>query len=220
MLKKIISFLYPITIFKKQSAISSQLEITWVNGELVLDSKNTNYSFGSLQRILRKGLQEIGFATVAEMNSVLLLGVGGGSVLHTLKSEIKTKAAIIGVEIDPEVIELAKKYFTIDQLNGVSIVIEDAFDYVLKHNVTHDLIIIDIFQDTTMPNFLFETFFANRICSLLAPQGYILFNTMVLTKEAELRNDSFCEQIDPVHFSVKRVPKIDYHNEVIIIQRK
>jgi hypothetical protein len=33
--------------------VSKSIEITWTNGELVLDSENTNYSYGSLQRILR-----------------------------------------------------------------------------------------------------------------------------------------------------------------------
>jgi spermidine synthase len=59
MLKKLFSYLIPITIFKQKSTISSTIEVTWVNGELVLDSNNTNYSYGSLQRILKKGLQKL-----------------------------------------------------------------------------------------------------------------------------------------------------------------
>jgi spermidine synthase len=40
-----------------------------------MDSKNTNYSYGSLQRILRKGLQSIGFENIKNCNSILVLGV-------------------------------------------------------------------------------------------------------------------------------------------------
>ena len=59
MLKKVLSFLLPINIYQKKSTLSKNLEVTWNNGQLVLDSENTNYSFGSLQRILRKGLKKL-----------------------------------------------------------------------------------------------------------------------------------------------------------------
>jgi len=81
LLNKLLSFLFPITIFKKNSLVSSSIEITWNNGELVIDSKNTNYSYGSLQRILRKGLLSIGFMNIKTMDSILVLGVAGGSVI-------------------------------------------------------------------------------------------------------------------------------------------
>jgi hypothetical protein len=60
--------------------VSKSIEITWTNGELVLDSENTNYSYGSLQRILRLGLKSIGFDKIIKMNHVLILGVAGSVV--------------------------------------------------------------------------------------------------------------------------------------------
>jgi hypothetical protein len=57
---KIFSYLLPIKIYETKSVLKS-LEVTWANGELVLDSENANYSYGSLQRILRLGLKNIGY---------------------------------------------------------------------------------------------------------------------------------------------------------------
>lgn len=74
--------------------MSKNLEVTWANGELVLDSKNTNYSYGSLQRILRIGLESIGFETVLKSEHILVLGVAGGSVIKTLSEEIDLKAGL------------------------------------------------------------------------------------------------------------------------------
>ncbi len=64
MLRRLFSYFVPINIHKKNSGVSKTLEVTWNNGQLVLDSKNTNYSYGSLQRILRKGLKYIGFERI------------------------------------------------------------------------------------------------------------------------------------------------------------
>src|SRR5690606_33755279 len=81
MLKKYLSYILPIKIYQKKSQISKNLEVTWNNGQLVLDSENTNYSFGSLQRILRKGLKYIGFKRIQNFENILVLGVAGGSVI-------------------------------------------------------------------------------------------------------------------------------------------
>ena len=220
MFKKILSFLIPINIYKRKSSVSNSLEVTWANGELVLDSKNTNYSYGSLQRILRKGLKAIGFETINKMESILILGVAGGSVIKTLVNEIKYKGKITGVEIDSEIIEIANTYFKLNEIPNLTIFIDDAFEFVLKTNETYNLIIIDIFQDTKMPNFLFEKFFIDRIGLLLKPNGFILFNTM-LTKESDtIRNQKYINEFDVSKFKTKTIPRVEQHNELIIVEKR
>lgn len=218
MLKRILSFFTPVTIHTKTSQISKNLEVTWNNGQLVLDSKNTNYSYGSLQRILRKGLNYIGFDRIRNFDSVLLLGVAGGSVVKTLVDEVKFKGEITGVEIDPRVIELANTYFGLNEIPNLKIVIDDAFEFVLKTREKYDLIIIDIFQDTTMPNFLFEDFFINRINFLLNVNGFILFNTMTLTDKEKQRNLNYKAHFDG-DYSVRMYPKVEDHNELFTIKK-
>lgn len=218
MLQKFLSYFIPIVIYKKNSAMSQSLEVTWNNGELVLDSKNTNYSYGSLQRILRKGLKYIGFERIRNFESVLILGVAGGSVIKTLVDEIKFKGKITGVEIDESVIEIANRYFQLNEIKNLEIVIDDAFEFVLKTKLKYDLIIIDIFQDTTMPNFLFEDFFINRINSLLNLNGFILFNTMVINKKQEERNQVYKSKFGG-NYSLRMYPKVEVHNELFTIKK-
>lgn len=220
MLKRLFSYIIPINIHKQKSSVSKNLEITWTNGELVLDSKNTNYSYGSLQRILRKGLDSIGFKTILKMEHVLVLGVAGGSVIKTLTEEIKFKGRITGVEIDPEIIKIANSYFNLDKISNLEIVIDDAFEFVLKTKNKYDLIIIDIFQDTTMPNFLFEEFFQNRTCFLLKDKGIILFNTMCLSDKDNLRNKKYLENVNTELYTARTIPRVEEHNELIILEKK
>ncbi|RZK10851.1 MAG: methyltransferase domain-containing protein [Flavobacterium sp.] len=219
MLKRIFSYILPINIIKKHSNLSKSLEVTWANGELVLDSANTNYSYGSLQRILRKGLKSIGYDKIIEMKHILVLGVAGGSVIKTLADEIKFKKKITGVEIDASVIALANEYFQLNKIPNLEIVIDDAFEFVLKTKEKYDLIIIDIFQDTTMPNFLFEEFFINRIGFLLKENGFILFNTMCLKENDNVRNEQYVSTFTEKGFGVRKIPRVEQHNELIIIEK-
>lgn len=218
MLKKILSFFVPVKIHTRNSPVSKTLEVTLNNGQLVLDSKNTNYSYGSLQRILRKGLDYIGFERIRGFNNILVLGVAGGSVIKTLVDEVKFTGTITGVEIDPIVVEIANSYFSLNEIAGLKLLTEDAFEFVLRTTEKYDLIIIDIFQDTNMPNFLFEEFFINRINFLLNVDGFILFNTMTLIEKDKQRNLHYKSRFNE-NYSVRMYPKVEDHNELFTIKK-
>jgi spermidine synthase len=219
LLNKLFSFLFPINILKQNSTVSSSIEITWTNGQLVMDSKNTNYSYGSLQRILRRGLQSIGFEKIKKLDSILVLGVAGGSVIKTLVNEINFNGEITGVEIDPEIIYLANQYFNLDKIENLTIIIDDAYKFVQKTNKTFDLIIIDIFQDNSMPEFLFEPEFIKNINSLLNVGGYLLFNTMINSKADQERNKHFVNHFNKEEFTTYSLPKVEVFNELIVVRR-
>lgn len=218
MIKRLLSYFLPIKVYETPSNTSTNLEVTWNNGYLVLDSKNTNYSFGSLQRALKKGLKYIGYERIRNFESILVLGVAGGSVIETLKKEVKFDGKITGVEIDATVVDIANKYFGLSKYDNLEIVIDDAFEFVLKTKDTYDLIIIDIFQNTIMPNFLFEDYFINRINFLLNVNGFILFNTMALKYKDRRRNAIYKSKFDN-NYSVRLYPKIEEHNELFTIKK-
>ena len=218
MLKKILSYLLPINVYRIKSTVSKSIEVTWANGELVLDSENTNYSYGSLQRILKYGLRSIGDQKIVNMNDILLLGVAGGSVFKTLVEDFKFTGNLTGVEIDPEIIVIANEHFKLNEVPNLEIIIDDAFEYVLKTTKKYDLILIDIFQDTTMPNFLFESFFTKRICFLLKSKGFVLFNTMILDEKSNKRNTKYLADFNESDFNIQALPRVEQHNELIIIE--
>ena len=218
MFAKLLSYLIPVTIYKAKSTLSTTLEVTWNNGNLVLDSQNANYSYGSLQRILKKGLRYIGFERIRDFESILVLGVAGGSVIQTLAEDVKFEGKITGVEIDADVIAVANKYFSLNKVANLEIIIDDAFEFVLKTKEKYDLIIIDIFQDIRMPNFLFEDFFIQRVQYLMKVNGFILFNTMVLSDKDKIRNLEYkAKFID--NYSIRLYPKVEEHNELFTIKK-
>jgi spermidine synthase len=219
MFNKLFSYIIPLNIYKQKSLISKTLEVTWTNGQLVLDSNNTNYSCGSLQQILRKGLKFIGFEKIRDMKKILVLGVAGGSVIKTLVNEINYTEKIIGVEIDKDVIEIAKEYFKLDKIQNLEIVIEDANQFVLNCTDKFDLLIIDIFQDAIMPEFLFEKLFIDGICKLLNSNGFILFNTMIIDRKQKQINLDYLESFDTNFYSVIKLNEINKTNELILINK-
>lgn len=219
MFKKILSYFYPITIYNKSSNISKSLEVTLYNGKTMLNTKNTNYSYGSLQTVLKKGLTTIGKSEISKMNSVLVLGVAGGSVVKTLVSDFEFTKKIVGVELDSEVIEIANSYFNLDKIRNFKCVIADAEQFVKTQKDSYDLIIIDIFKDTEMPDFLFQDSFVFNTKQMLNKNGYIIFNTMVLKANKNEKIDRYLNYFEPENYNKKVLKNVEHYNDLIIIKR-
>ncbi|GIJ93658.1 spermidine synthase [Capnocytophaga stomatis] len=219
MLKKLLSYIIPITVHKQKSAINKSIDVVLRGGRLVLDTPNTNYSYGSLQRILRLGLRKIGFSEVQKMQNILVLGLAGGSVVKTLVDEVGYTGKITAVDIDAEIVNVAKTYFNLGKISNLEIVIDDAQQFVQKTKSKYDLIIIDVFQDDMMPEFLFSSKFTNQVLSLLTSNGKILFNTMKNNKKQAQRNAYFIEFCQRTN-SVKVISNVKGSNELIIISKE
>ncbi|MBK7818080.1 MAG: hypothetical protein IPJ60_11450 [Sphingobacteriaceae bacterium] len=123
---KLLSYFYPITT-KIRTEKNGIVELTYSNGRKILDSSNANYSYGSLQRILKFGLEKIEFTKV---NDVLLLGLGGGSVIHTLRNDFGFTGKITAVEIDKTIIDIAMNEFELMLDANLETIHTDATEYV------------------------------------------------------------------------------------------
>ena len=174
MLKKIISYLYPITK-KIESQHNGILELTVLNGRKLLDTKNVNYSYGSLQRVLNFSLDQLDLKST---KNSLILGLGGGSVVHTLRDERKFEGEITAVEIDPVIIDIASNEFDVSANNQTHIVCDDAWNFVKNDTSKYDLIIVDLFIDDKIPEKFLAINFWKNILDLLNEGGDVIFNTL------------------------------------------
>ena len=215
--KRLLSYIFPITVYETPSDINENLEITWNNGQLVFDSKNTNFSYGSLQRVMRIGLNHIGKERVTLFKNILLLGVAGGSVIKTLRNEYQNIGKITGVELDEKAITLANQYFGLNKIKNLEIIINDASEYIKKTSEKYDLIIIDIFQDKIMPDFLFSDSFITNTQQILTDNGIVLFNSITTLSADYERNTNFEKLVQSKFKKVVKLSRIEGDNELFIL---
>ncbi|MGI9433154.1 MAG: spermidine synthase [Myxococcota bacterium] len=79
----------------------------------------------------------------ARRRRVLVLGLGGGSVARLVRA-LAPRAQIVGVEIDPEVVALARRWFDLDDLR-VELVVDDARHFLARERRRFDAVIEDVF---------------------------------------------------------------------------
>lgn len=208
---KLLSYLYPITK-KVKSEINGTLEITWYNGKKHLNSKNANYSYGSLQRILKFGLEKLDLKNV---NSILVLGLGGGSVIETLKTDFNYQNQITAVDIDPQIIAIAKNEFQIETSKKLNIICDDALHYIENTPDTFDLIIIDLFIDLTVPEQFLDLSFWETTLKRKSASGSILFNAS-LDKELSQKLEHIISYLKSHIYQVDVYKKVNQTNTVVI----
>ncbi len=182
--KHFFSYVYCFTCERTESKISQDLEICYMNGKYVLNTKNANYSFGSLHRVFQKVFKKIQLQNL-ELENVLILGFGAGSVTSILKNEYKKECKIIGVEKDNKVVELAAKYFNINGYNGLELHTIDAYDFMMSNNKQFDLVVVDVYIDFDVPSIFEKEEFIKSLKKALNTGGTIIFNKLVKDKDSE-----------------------------------
>lgn len=109
------------------------------------------------------------------VDRVLMLGYGGGSVTEYFRHYHKN-LDVDGVEIDPVVIEMAKRYFLVKPDQNNRIHIQDAREFVNQTKKKYDLVFTDAFGGGFVPKHLVTIEFFKEIKSILSDDGCIVTN--------------------------------------------
>ena len=107
-------------------------------------------------------------------NKIMVVGLGSGALAAHCKSEDE----FTFIEIDPQVINLAKNYFTfLEHCSQSEIIIDDArlaLEKIAKNKEEkYDLIVLDAYADDMMPIHLMTTDAVATYKSLLVPGGIL-----------------------------------------------
>jgi spermidine synthase len=100
-------------------------------------------SGGIVESIWKSTLKQI---NKADLQKILILGLGGGTLAKILRKKYP-KAKITGVEIDPVMIELGKKYLDLDKYK-IDIKVEDTNEFKFDK---YDLVIVDMYSGDNFP---------------------------------------------------------------------
>ena len=214
-MKYMLSYIWPVTK-RIESEYSGMMEITSVNGTKFLNTKNANYSFGTLQRLLEKGLSKVDLKNV---NSVLLLGMGGGSVVFSLRQKFKYKGKIVAVELDKKIIEIARDEFSIMQFDDLIIKNAEAFEFVNQSVDQYDLVIIDLFIDINVPPQFYSMVFIENICRLMSATSSLIFNLGIGEVNRDKRNEVIDFFKSRSKYSVNVSENVEGYNTLMIVHK-
>lgn len=181
----------------------------------MLNSAHANYSYDSLKRILKFGLTKVDLTSV---DTILLLGLGGGSVIKTLREDFDFSGSITAVELDNTIIDIAAKEFQIYSNSKLEIIYNDAFEFVKKNQRLFDLIIIDLFIDNLVPEVFYSTRFWENISKSIQKSGCFIFNASVISASGDQLAPMMA--VTEKSFLIQKYELVEGTNTVVTGQKK
>ena len=169
------SYLSQQVLDRSRPGVHPPVRVVMRNGRKRLDGPTVNYSFGTLHEIFAEALRHVDLRAAAP-RSVLLLGLGAGSVVTLLRREHRIQAPIVAVEVDAEVVRLGAEHFGLSRWLNLEVVVGDALEFVTTDRRQFDLVLVDVFVDASVPAPFRQRSFLAALRERLSPGGLLLHN--------------------------------------------
>jgi spermidine synthase len=117
----------------------------------------------------------VALAYTGKLENLLEIGFGGGRTAWYLHKHVPT-LDVTAAELDPAVVELAKKYFGVRAQDKFKINVADGRSYLTKSRERWDVIMIDAYRGPFVPFHLLTEEFFKVVKSRLKPGGVVVQN--------------------------------------------
>ncbi|TVR80890.1 MAG: methyltransferase domain-containing protein [Chitinophagaceae bacterium] len=211
---RILSYFWDIPIEKIQSQYDEELQLSLDKGRVKLSTSEAVYSFEDLYYCFSQTFSQIEIQKF-EVNKVLILGYGLGSIPCILERKFQISPNITGIEIDSSIVDMAKKYGFYNE--KTQIICQDAIDFIQNNKDSFDLICIDVFEGHRVPVRMDAEDFLLKIKSGLNDKGIVIFNRMNDDLQNRNQNKTLAKTLSGIF---PEVNKIHIRDNLMYVARK
>ena len=122
--------------------------------------------------------------TPQKLHRIAIIGLAAGTIAHQF-TKVYGQVSIDGVEIDPSIVDVGRKYFAMNEPN-LHVHIQDGRTYLETTQAQYDVVAIDAFQQPYIPFQLTTREFFSTIRSHLSSTGVVALNTAHTTHDYRL----------------------------------
>jgi len=125
------------------------------------------------------------FFVTPDDNNALLLGLGGGAVLHYLSHQF-SGLNMHAVDYDAQVIAISRQFFMQDSIANLSVENAEAFEFISRSTIFYDRIFIDLYNDYDFPLHCSSVDFFIQCKKRLSANGTLALNIVNFKKQYQL----------------------------------
>lgn len=169
------------------------------NGDLALES-SVNIKKPSLLLIPYTRIMMGALLFHPKPQTALMIGLGGGAMPHHIQA-FHDDLSLDAVDIDPEIVRIAKEYFLLRPDENLRLYAADGFDFIANCENQYDILFMDAFlkpsedtDSTGTPMRLKTMEFYKQITRCLTEKGVVAFNinrSFSLKKDIQNIQDAF-----------------------------
>lgn len=117
-----------------------------------------------------------GLALTEGRAHILVVGLGGGAFPMLMHRLLPRRSQVDVVEINPVVVDVARRFFGVRPDARLHISVEDGADFMARQGPLYDFILLDAFWDYGTPDHLKESHFFQNVRRRLEPGGVAVLN--------------------------------------------
>jgi hypothetical protein len=137
-----------------------------------------------------------------QVENALVLGCAGCTIPRFLAFRFP-ECKILGVEYEEKFVELAKKYFLIDEIkNNFTLIHGDAFAFMEEYDFEEkqDVVLVDVFSENQCPEEVFSKEFIKNLFDKTSANALVVFNLLGKSADEILSfSKSINEKFNPKH---------------------
>jgi spermidine synthase len=118
---------------------------------------------------------DLGIAYNTDARSILFIGLGGGSAPKRIWRDFP-RSRLQAVELDPEVVDVAYKWFALPRDERLQVDVEDGRRWLVRNEQRWDVIALDAFYSDAIPFHLATREFVELARERLEPGGVVVAN--------------------------------------------
>ena len=177
-LKRLLSYVKEFPVETLEGKYTETLQVIYHQNRYMLNAPSATYSFEDLYSSFASAFRHI-VLEERNMHSVLVLGLGLGSIPWLLQKKYGITCPIDCVEVDPTIAALAEKYYPdAEKFRNLNIHISDASEWIQKNTAKYDLITVDLFIDLYVPTEFHTEDFLQKLRSSVNKNGILLFSRL------------------------------------------
>ncbi len=179
---------------------------------------NSTYSIINKKGIFTRGYWDFFIPLIDIFNdpSLLLIGLGGGTLIYQIREFLQKNVDIEAVEISNTCIEISRIFYP--KLKNEKIYHGDGLDFVKNSKKNYDIIILDAYIYSNIPKDFLSKEFVNNVYKILKDKGIFAVN-YALTYSGRMNFKEFLNILKE-KFSVSIVKTYFSELNVIIIGTK
>lgn len=167
-----LDFLKPRVLEEFESRYTGPIQVMQLAGDRYITTGSLTQSGDLVREVWQKTLHRL---SRPHGKSWAILGLAGGTLAKYISAE-NHPSEIVGVEIDPVMVEIGKKYFNLSGIPELKIICQDAFKFLAVTHRKFDRILVDMYYGDTPPEFIYSSQFIKLLVNRINAGGVVVFN--------------------------------------------
>lgn len=210
----------PKTLYSTESEYNGHIDVLQVGKtrKIKVDNidQSLNWDAPSARRLVWGRVVDVLKQNEPNLKNILILGLGGATVQHLVSRDFPN-TQMISVDIDPVMVEIARNYFDLDNIQNHKVIVTDACRLIVEpenfdlKKQSFQAVYVDIYVGSQYPDLGKSGNFLSAVKQMIMPGGLLIINR-IYTNDFQDEVNAFVDFVEGFLHDVQTLVIAGYTN--------